>query len=74
MTAETAMSTSESDQFARATPDQRRATIVGWVLISIGLFVFWAFGVNVDSDLDATEKAFLAQTEDRQTGQCFHDL
>jgi simple sugar transport system permease protein len=54
MTAETAMSTSESDQFARATPDQRRATIVGWVLISIGLFVFWAFGVNVDSDLDAT--------------------
>lgn len=38
----------------RATPDERRATIVGGVLIALGAFVLWAFSLNVDGDLDST--------------------
>lgn len=38
----------------RKTPAERRARIVGWVLIAMAAFVLWAFGLNIDSDLDAT--------------------
>ncbi len=38
----------------RATPEERRSSIIGAVLIALGLYVFWAFGLRVDGDLDAT--------------------
>lgn len=38
----------------RATADERRARITGWVLIVLAAFVLWAFGLNVDGSLDAT--------------------
>ena len=38
----------------RATPAERRARIVGWILIALAVFVVWAFGFNVDRSLDAT--------------------
>jgi ABC-type uncharacterized transport system permease subunit len=38
----------------RATPEERRSTIVGWVLIGLGLFVVFFFGFAVDASLDAT--------------------
>jgi len=38
----------------RATPDERRSRIVGYVLIALGLFVFWAFGLGVEAGLQAT--------------------
>lgn len=44
----------EVEVHTRATPEEKRATIVGAVLIGLGLFVFWAFGLGVASDLDAT--------------------
>ncbi len=46
--------TPEADLHTRATPDERRATVVGWTLIALGVYVLWAFGFNVDGDLDAT--------------------
>lgn len=44
----------EVEVHTRATPEEKRATVVGVVLIGLGLFVFWAFGLGVASDLDAT--------------------
>jgi ABC-type uncharacterized transport system permease subunit len=44
----------------RMTPAERRARIVGWVLIGLAAFVLWAFGLNVDSDLDSTFRLSLA--------------
>jgi simple sugar transport system permease protein len=38
----------------RATPDERRSTLVGWVLIALGVFVIFAFGLGSDPELDAT--------------------
>jgi simple sugar transport system permease protein len=38
----------------RATPEERRSTIVGWVLIGIGAFVVIFFGFGVESGLKAT--------------------
>jgi simple sugar transport system permease protein len=38
----------------RATPEERRSSIVGWVLVALGAFVFFVFGVGVDGELDAT--------------------
>ncbi|MGA8039989.1 MAG: ABC transporter permease [Acidimicrobiia bacterium] len=38
----------------RATPDERRSSIFGGVLIALSLFVFWAFVFGVDGTLDAT--------------------
>ena len=54
MTAETTPAASTVDEPARSTPDERRATIVGWTLVFLGLFMLWAFGFNVDGGLDAT--------------------
>ncbi len=42
-----------SEARVRATAEERRATIVGLVLIGLAAFVFWAFGLNVAGDLDA---------------------
>jgi simple sugar transport system permease protein len=38
----------------RATPEERRSTIVGWVLIALGAFVIYAFGIGVGGDAVAT--------------------
>lgn len=50
----TAAKPAETDLHIRSTPDERRATVVGWTLIALGVYVLWAFGLNVDGDLDAT--------------------
>jgi ABC-type uncharacterized transport system permease subunit len=39
---------------ARATPDERRSTIVGFVLIALGIFIFWFFGLGVEPGTEAT--------------------
>jgi ABC-type uncharacterized transport system permease subunit len=38
----------------RATPVEKRSTIVGVVLVGLGLFTIWAFGLGVDSSSEAT--------------------
>ncbi|MGB7859520.1 MAG: ABC transporter permease [Acidimicrobiia bacterium] len=38
----------------RATPEERRSTVVGGVLIALSLYVFWAFVFGVDPNLDST--------------------
>jgi len=38
----------------RSTPEERRSTIVGWVLIALGVFVIIAFGIGVEAGADAT--------------------
>lgn len=50
----TAEKATETGQRVKATVEERRATIVGWVLIGLAAFVLWVFGLNVDGDLDAT--------------------
>ena len=44
----------------RATPQERRSTIVGYVLIGIALFTYFAFASGVDGSLDATFNLSLA--------------
>ncbi len=38
----------------RATPDERRATVIGIVLILLGAFVLWAFALGSESGAQAT--------------------
>lgn len=38
----------------RATPEEKRATFVGVVLIALAAFVFWAFGLGSAAGVDAT--------------------
>ncbi|MFQ5922720.1 MAG: ABC transporter permease [Anaerolineales bacterium] len=57
MTAATEIQARESR--VRATPEERRARIVGLILIGLGGFVFWAFGLGVMADLDSTFKLAL---------------
>jgi simple sugar transport system permease protein len=38
----------------RATPEERRSTIVGWVLIALGLIVIFAFGFGAEPGAEAT--------------------
>jgi simple sugar transport system permease protein len=38
----------------RATPEERRSTLVGWVLIALGVFVFIAFGLGSEAGAKAT--------------------
>jgi len=38
----------------KATPEERRARIVGIILIVLAAFVFWVFGLGVMGDLNAT--------------------
>jgi general nucleoside transport system permease protein len=38
----------------RATPEERRSTIVGWVLIALGIFVFVFFGLALEGEGTAT--------------------
>lgn len=38
----------------RSTPEERRSTIVGWVLVALGVFVAVAFGLMVEGELQAT--------------------
>ncbi len=44
----------------RIATEDRRATIVGFVLLALAAFVLWAFGLNVDGGLDATFNLSLA--------------
>lgn len=37
----------------RSRPEERRSSVIGVVLVLLGLYVFWAFGLGVDGDLDA---------------------
>lgn len=39
---------------SRATPEERRSTVVGWVLIALGVFVFVFFGLGVEAGLQST--------------------
>lgn len=38
----------------RLTPAERRSSIVGWVLVALGAFVIFVFGLGSDPELDAT--------------------
>jgi len=38
----------------RATPAERRATAVGVVLVLLGVFVFWVFGLGTESGVNST--------------------
>jgi simple sugar transport system permease protein len=38
----------------RATPEEKRATVVGIVLILLAVFTFWAFGLGVAGGLEST--------------------
>jgi simple sugar transport system permease protein len=38
----------------RATPEQKRATVIGIVLILLGALTFWIFGLGVQSGLEST--------------------
>jgi simple sugar transport system permease protein len=38
----------------KATPEERRARIIGIILIVLAAFVFWVFGLGVMGDLSAT--------------------
>jgi len=53
------MDTSTTPGKIRATPEVRRARIVGGILLVLAAFVFWVFGLNVMGDLDATFKLTL---------------
>ncbi|NOR90252.1 MAG: ABC transporter permease [Anaerolineales bacterium] len=55
----TATETSASKVKVRASAEERRAKIVGLILIVLAVFVFWVFGMNVLGDLDATFKLAL---------------
>ncbi len=55
----TATETSASKVKVRASAEERRAKIVGLILIGLAVFVFWVFGMNVLGDLDATFKLAL---------------
>ena len=38
----------------RLTPEERRSSVVGGVLVALSFYMFWAFVFGVDPDLDAT--------------------
>ncbi len=38
----------------RATPEEKRSTIIGAVLIALGAYIFWQFGLGVEPGLQAT--------------------
>ena len=38
----------------RATPEERRASVVGGLLVALAAFILWAFGLGVGSDLEST--------------------
>ncbi len=44
---------------ARATPEERRARIIGVILIVLAAFVFWVFGLGVMGELNAVFKITL---------------
>jgi ABC-type uncharacterized transport system permease subunit len=49
-----AASTGDEAVKVRVTTEQKRATIVGIVLILLGALTFWIFGLGVDSGLEST--------------------
>jgi len=61
----TATASSAAQVRVRATAEERRAAFVGLILIGLAAFVFWAFGLNVNGDLEATFR--LALPTDRYT-------
>ncbi len=49
-----AATTPDTTLKTRATPQERRATAIGVVLILLGVFVFWAFGLGTESGATST--------------------
>jgi simple sugar transport system permease protein len=49
-----AATTGEAGVETRATPEEKRATIVGVVLIVLAAFVFWVFGLGVEDGIAST--------------------
>jgi simple sugar transport system permease protein len=49
-----AATTPETAVKTRATPEERRATAIGFVLILLGVFVFWVFGLGTESGTTST--------------------
>ena len=48
MTTTTVERPEEVENRNRATPEERRSTIVGWVRVALGLFVIFAFGFGAE--------------------------
>lgn len=48
------MHSSDAQVSLRTTPEERRARIVGFILLGLAAFVFWFFGLGVTADLEAT--------------------
>lgn len=46
--------TSTTQVTRRATPEERRTRMIGFILVVLAFFVFWVFGLNVAGDLNAT--------------------
>jgi simple sugar transport system permease protein len=49
-----AAATTDTAVETRATPEEKRATIIGIVLILLAAFVFWAFGLGVEDGIAST--------------------
>ena len=59
--------TSEKTVEHRATPEQRRATVIGVLLVALAAFAFWVFGLGVEAGLTSTFNLSLP-------GERFQDL
>lgn len=46
--------TNAAEVTTRATPEERRATAIGIVMVAIAAFTFWAFGLGVASGVEST--------------------
>ncbi len=45
----------------RATPEEKRATFIGFVLVALAVFTLWAFGLGVEPGSESTFKLSLPQ-------------
>ncbi len=54
MTATATQAPTDVPALTRATPEARRATIIGCVLIALAVVVFWVFGLGAESGATAT--------------------
>ena len=50
----TAATPAKADVRTRATPEERRATVIGVVLVVLAAFVLWAFGLGLESGVRST--------------------
>jgi len=63
----TAATPAKADVRTRATPEERRATVIGVVLVVLAAFVLWAFGLGLESGVRSTFNLSLP-------GERFHNL